>query len=216
MSSIHLRLLLFEDNPMDARLIIETLSEIRDASYVTTSVSRLNEGLELLKKDTFDAILLDLTLPDSHGIETVGKVQEFATTVPIIVLTGLEDGDIALQAIQYGAQDYLVKGQINSAMIARVIQYGIERKRLEMKQALLIRQLQDAITQIKTLRGMMPICSACKMIRDDSGYWHQVEEYMRAHTDADFTHSMCPECLKSMYAEYYTEEELKDRSIDGT
>lgn len=212
----NLSLLLFEDNALDARLIVETLNEVLDVSYITTGVSRLNEGLELLRKDAFDAILLDLTLPDSQGIETVGKVQEYATTIPIIVLTGLDDEKIALQAIQYGAQDYLVKGQINPGMIARVIRYGVERKRLEMRQALLIRHLQDAIAQIRTLRGMMPICSSCKMIRDDSGYWHQVEEYMRAHTDADFTHSMCPECLKSMYAEYYTDEEIKDTSFDGT
>lgn len=210
-----LSLLLFEDNTLDARLIEETLLEVPETSFKLTAVSRLSDGVELLNDHTFDAILLDLTLPDTHGIETVGKVQEYAKTIPIIVLTGLDDGDTALQAIQHGAQDYLVKGQINPGMISRVIGYGIERKRLEMKQAQLIRQLQVAIAQIKTLRGMMPICSSCKMIRDDSGYWHQVEEYMRDHTDADFTHSMCPDCLKSMYAEYYTEDELKEASVDS-
>jgi hypothetical protein len=75
-------------------------------------------------------------------------------------------------------------------------------KRAEEERNVLVRQLQDALANIKTLRGLLPICSSCKKIRDDHGYWNQLETYIGTHTDAEFTHGLCPECIKKLYPDY--------------
>jgi hypothetical protein len=78
-----------------------------------------------------------------------------------------------------------------------------EHKRVEEERERLIRELQKAISQVKTLSGMLPICASCKKIRDDKGYWNQIEAYLQRHSDAEFSHSICPECAKKLYPEYY-------------
>jgi hypothetical protein len=76
-------------------------------------------------------------------------------------------------------------------------------KRAEEERERLIRELQDALENIKTLRGLLPICSSCKKIRDDHGYWNQLETYIGAHSGAEFTHGLCPECAQKLYPDYY-------------
>jgi len=80
----------------------------------------------------------------------------------------------------------------------------IERKQAEeaLKQER-DKKLQDALAEVKTLSGLLPICAHCKKIRDDKGYWHQIEAYIRDHSEADFSHSICPECVKNFYPEFY-------------
>lgn len=87
-----------------------------------------------------------------------------------------------------------------------LIDYIAERKRAEAEREKLILQLQQAMANIKTLRGLLPICSHCKKIRDDTGYWHTVETYVRQHSDADFSHGICPQCLGKLYPEYSPEQ----------
>ena len=77
-----------------------------------------------------------------------------------------------------------------------------KKKEMENDRENLIAKLQEALHQVKTLRGIIPICASCKKIRDDKGYWSQVEDYVHAHTEADFTHSICPECAKTLYPDY--------------
>jgi hypothetical protein len=84
-----------------------------------------------------------------------------------------------------------------------------EHQRLEEEREKLIMELQSAIDNVKTLSGFLPICALCKKIRDDQGYWNQVESYLSEHTDIDFTHSICPECAKKLYPEYYRDAESK-------
>jgi signal transduction histidine kinase len=131
MSNQHVRpikVLLIEDNPGDARLIREYLGEIPGKAFEMDWVDRLSEGLKHI--DGKDAALLDLTLPDSMGLETFKRVHAQAPALPIIVFTGNDDDSLALKALQDGAQDYLVKGQVNGQLLARSIQYAIERKRI--------------------------------------------------------------------------------------
>ncbi|MBA3045823.1 MAG: PAS domain S-box protein [Euryarchaeota archaeon] len=124
-----LNILLIEDNPGDARLIQELLSE--DTFIHIDTVERLSTGLEYLDEEKIDALLLDLSLPDSHGLETFNRVQDCFPRLPILILTGLDDNELASEAVRKGAQDYLVKGQIDSKLLIGAIKYAIERKKLE-------------------------------------------------------------------------------------
>jgi two-component system, sensor histidine kinase len=123
-----IEILLIEDNPGDARLIKEFLRETGKA-FELDWVDSLSKGLKRL--DGKDAILLDLTLPDSNGLDTFKKIHSEAPALPIIVLTGNDDETLSSKALQEGAQDYLVKGQVNGQILARSIRYAIERKRID-------------------------------------------------------------------------------------
>ena len=139
------RALLIEDNPDDACLLGEALNEARDASIELVHVEQLTEAANLLKATAFDVILLDLSLPDSQGIETVLRMQTEAPAIPIIVLTGLDDDNVALQAVRAGAQDYLVKGDINARSLVRAIRYASERKKSYEELSRLAHELTRAL-----------------------------------------------------------------------
>lgn len=126
-----LKILLVEDNLVDAQLAQDILSDWNTDQFHVTHVSDLTHALTILSRDRFDAVLLDLSLPDGHGLHTLTMVQETSPGIPIVVLSGFADQSAALQAVQQGAQDYLVKGQIQGDLIARSIRYSIERKRTE-------------------------------------------------------------------------------------
>jgi diguanylate cyclase (GGDEF)-like protein len=123
--------LLIEDNPGDARLIKEMLAQHAAGPFRLKSVDRLSKGLETLTSDPPALVLLDLSLPDSHGLETFARVYAHAPKIPIIVLTGTDDQALALSAVKTGAQDYLVKGKIDPELLLRAMQYSIERKRYQ-------------------------------------------------------------------------------------
>ena len=123
--------LLIEDNPGDARLIEEMLREDPATPFRLSRADRLARGLELLSGQDTELILLDLSLPDSQGLETFSKVYAHAPKVPIIVLSGNDDQTLALFAVKSGAQDYLVKGKIDRELLLRAMQYSIERKRYQ-------------------------------------------------------------------------------------
>ncbi|MEG4456638.1 PAS domain S-box protein [Microcoleus sp. N9_A1] len=126
---ICLKVLLVEDNSHEAELIEDLLSEIGGAQrIVLTKVERLSEAQQRLNQETFDIILLDLSLPDSLGIETVARVQEYGVNVPIVVLTAQNDEELALRLISVGVQDYLVKRKIDSELLIRSLRYAIERQ----------------------------------------------------------------------------------------
>ena len=124
-----LRILLFEDNPGDAGLIEEML-QLTKVCFELTCVERLSSGLAEIKAHHFDVILLDLGLPDSQGISTLMKLNEVAPKAPVIVLTGLADEEVGTQAVKAGAQDFLIKGQIDHYLLSHSIRYAIERKLL--------------------------------------------------------------------------------------
>ena len=125
-----IEILLFEDNLGDISLIEDMLKEFADFPYELINVETMNEGLSLLDERSFDVILLDLNLPDSNGLDTFFDVHLKNSRIPIIILTGLNDEKIGIIAIKKGAQDYLVKGQIDG-LLKRSIQYSIERKKIE-------------------------------------------------------------------------------------
>jgi PAS domain S-box-containing protein len=131
MDDLPIHMLLVEDSPTDVLLIQEALADAPAMRIAVRSCARLSEALEHLHARRLDVVLLDLGLPDSQGLDTLVRVQRQDPRTPIVVLTGLDDETVALQAMHEGAQDYLVKGQITGSVLARAIRYAIERKRAE-------------------------------------------------------------------------------------
>jgi two-component system, cell cycle response regulator len=129
--------LLIEDNDVDARLTQDLLSEWSVEEFQVTHVTSLSDALSRIDTDRFDAILLDLSLPDAFGLPTVRQVHATNPSVALVVLSGVSDQSLALQAVQQGAQDYLVKGQGHPELLARSVRYAIERKRAEERLAYL-------------------------------------------------------------------------------
>jgi DNA-binding NtrC family response regulator len=149
-----------------------------------------------------DLALLDLNLPDGRAVEILTSPPE-AGPFPIMVMTSYGNEQLAVEAIKAGALDYVVKSAEAFAMMPRTVERALrewtlltERREAVAAQQRLIAQLEEALSKVKTLSGLLPICSACKKIRDDQGYWSQVEGYIQEHTDARFTHSYCPECAR--------------------
>ena len=146
-----LRVLLIEDNPGDARAIQEMLKDIGGGPPGVTLARTASEGAGLIKAEQFDVILLDLGLPDSQGIDTVRSIAPSKLYAPVIILTGLDDREAAIQALKEGVQDYLLKGQMNGEMLSRAIGYAIERQRTcEILKNL---SLTDPLTGLYNRRG---------------------------------------------------------------
>jgi two-component sensor histidine kinase len=146
-----LRVLLIEDNAGDVRLIREMLAEAKEPSFHLESADCLATGLERLARAPFEVVLLDLLLPDSQGLETFQQVRAQGPGIPIVVLSGLDDEELAHRALQAGAQDYLIKGQVESRGLDRAIQYAMERQRAEQERERLLAQLQAALHEKEVL-----------------------------------------------------------------
>lgn len=145
-----LSILLIEDNPADAALFMESLTS---QSINTTNASDMAEGLRAAGNRRFDAVLLDLNLPDSTGLDTVSRVAGALPGTPVIVLTGMEDEDLAIRALALGAQDYLVKGSVDEGAIARTMRHAIERKRTEES----LRRERDFVSTILDIAGSLVV-----------------------------------------------------------
>ncbi len=152
-------LLLVEDNPADVFFLVDALEDRYPKRYATAAAATLAEAKSLLARQEFDVALLDLSLPDSRGLETIEKLAALAPDLPIVVLTGIADERIVPEVVRCGAEDYLLKGESDAAAIARVIHYAIDRKRIEgelrtQRQELeqKNRQLQEAQNRLEAYR----------------------------------------------------------------
>ena len=150
-----IKVLLIEDSPGDARLLREALAEANDAAFGLEFVDRLSTGLRRLSEGEIDLALLDLGLPDSQGLDTLDRVQTEAPDVPIIVLTGTQDEGLGVKAVQIGAQDYLVKGEVDARLLVRAMRYAIERHRLlaELQRMSFV----DDLTGLRNRRGFFAL-----------------------------------------------------------
>ncbi len=120
-------ILLVEDDSGDAELLYELLEQMPTMQFDITHVTRLAEATEQTKVEPYDIILLDLALPDSQGMDTIRAMVNAAPAIPIVVLTGLSDEETGLEALRNGAQDYLVKGQVDSSAVTRAMRFAIQR-----------------------------------------------------------------------------------------
>ncbi|MEC4982837.1 MAG: diguanylate cyclase [Oscillatoria sp. PMC 1068.18] len=130
-SNKFLKILIVEDEAADADLLGELLGDVDNSTFILKSVDRLDRAIESLQVEQFEAIFLDLSLPDSQGLATLIKIKEQAKTIPIVVLTALNDQNAAIEAVRAGAQDYLVKGKFSEDLLIRSLRYAIERQRTE-------------------------------------------------------------------------------------
>lgn len=133
MSENNTNILIIEDNPGDVVIIREMFKDIADIHFNLLIAYNLEEGLKILDKEDIDLLLLDLNLPDSLGIDTFIKMNQNYPNIPIVILTGLVDEKLAIGALGDGAQDYLVKGQIDGHLLIKSIKYAMERKKIELK-----------------------------------------------------------------------------------
>jgi DNA-binding NtrC family response regulator len=193
------KILLIDDEPAMAWLVNEYLQTASQNTVALETAETVADGLQRLAQGDIQVLLLDLSLPDSLGPETFTKIHNLFPLIPVVVFTSMEDEELGSRLVQLGAQDYLVKGQINGSTLLRTLRYAVERKQIERERDKLILELQQALAEVKKLGGLLPICSSCKKIRDDRGYWHQVEQYIAAHSEAQFSHGVCEDCMRKLY-----------------
>lgn len=194
------KILLVEDNPGDARLVRELLKEVSNFPYELLHAESIASAVEFLGQSPTDVVLLDFSLPDGQGMRLIQNIVDTDPNVPVVIFTGLDDETVGLDAVREGAQDYLVKGQIDGRLLIRTIRYSIERKRMQIEREKLFEELQDLFKQVKTLRGLLPMCAWCKKIRDTEGQWVMLETYIVEHSSADVSHGICPECAAKVHS----------------
>jgi DNA-binding NtrC family response regulator len=148
MDNQSIKVLYVEDNPGDARLIQEMLKRGGYFRFELSSVDRLAEAVKRLEEEAFDVILLDLGLPDSQGLETLKRVRHKVPKLPIVVITGLADDTLGMEAVREGAQDYLIKGQFDGNLLIHSIRYSIARKEMEYK-------LREKLDEIERMNKLM-------------------------------------------------------------
>jgi DNA-binding NtrC family response regulator len=192
--------LVIEDSLDDYYLLREVLESSEEVDFKIHHVDRLERALDILNSAAIDVAIIDLSLPDSFGLDTFVSFHAQHPLIPTIIMTGFKDHEMAFKAVKKGAQDYLFKGESSSTAIIRTIRYAIERQRLTT-------ELKLALEHIKQLQGLLPICSVCKNIRDDKGYWNRIDTYISEHSDVKFSHGLCPDCSKKLYPQFFPTEE---------
>ena len=190
------RILAVDDEYVNTQLIKSVLREEYD---ILTALNGY-EAINLLKQYNPDLILLDVMMPGLNGFEVckiIRSVTDF-DTIPIIFLTALDTQDGALQGLELGGIDYLTK-PVNRDLLKLRVRNHIESKRRNDLVKEQRDQLEAALARVKQLEGIIPICMFCKKIRDDQQSWHQLEAYISDHSEALFSHGICPHCAEEQY-----------------
>ena len=192
-----MRALIIEDDPMTLRILTEMLQRW---GYDVEIAEDGNKGWNILKEpDCPQLVITDWMMPGMDGPEVCRRVREErkGSYIYIIILTAKNRKEDIVGGFEAGADDYATKPFNMNELRARV-RVGERTIRLQNDLENNIKQLQEALDNVKQLQGLLPICSYCKRIRDDSNYWTQVESYITDHSDAQFSHSICPECFEKI------------------
>ncbi|MBU4260354.1 MAG: response regulator [Proteobacteria bacterium] len=193
-----MRILIAEDD-LTSRIMLSAV--LKKDGHEVVETANGSEALALLQKsDAPRLAILDWMMPGMDGLEVVRRIRAMPSLPPpyIIILTARGGKSSIIAGLDAGADDYLSKPFDSGELRAR-IEVGSRMVRMQEELSAQVRELREAIDHIKTLQGIIPICSFCKKIRDDQGYWAQVEAYVSRHSDARFSHGICPECLKKNY-----------------
>jgi DNA-binding response OmpR family regulator len=221
-----------DDTPDNLRLLAEMLVE---KGYEVRLAPNGIHALATIRKKPPNLILLDIIMPDMDGYEVCGhlKADEQTRDIPIIFLSARNETEDKIKAFTMGGVDYITKPfqveevltRVNTHLTIHRLQKKLQEKnsQLEEKNSQLEEkneelqkknvQLQEALNNIKTLRGLIPICANCKKIRDDEGFWKQVEIYVSEYSEAQFSHGICPDCAKKLYPTFYKRLETRRQDI---
>jgi DNA-binding response OmpR family regulator len=194
---------------------IQVLASILGQSDFAVSYALSGQqALDVVVEEDFDCILLDIMMPGMDGLEVCRRMKNLPgkENIPIIFLTARTDKADIINGFKAGAVDYLTKpfnaiellARVNTHVQLKKIRDLLEKTNLELAAKnehleKLNAELQETLKKLETLEGIIPICSFCKKIRDDQGYWNQVDSYISKHSRALFSHGLCPECLKKHY-----------------
>ncbi len=196
----NLTILAAEDDFVSRRILEKNLEKW---GYEVISVDNGAAALaELEKQDSIRIALLDWMMPEVDGLEVCRRVRNNLNShyIYIIMLTAKDRKEDISAGLEAGADDYIVKPYQQVELRSRLLS---ARRILELEHRLAekIDDLEEALSQVKMLKGFLPICSHCKNVRDDEGYWQSVEIFVHEHSDAVFSHSVCPDCLEKHYPE---------------
>lgn len=182
-------ILVVDDQPANLKVLLSFLQEHDYRVYMVDSGQR---ALDILPKIQPDLVLLDVMMPGMNGFEICRRIKadKELAALPIIFMTALDSVRDKVAGFSAGAVDYITKPFQQVEVLARINTHITLRKRE--------RELEEALEEIKTLTGILPICAYCKQIRNDNGYWQQVEEYITQHSQAMFSHGVCPTCYKKV------------------
>jgi len=203
----HARILVTDDDP---DMLLLTTMLLGEEGYEVMEATTASGCLEAVAAFHPDVVLLDVMLPDMSGVKVCQEIKanEATANTFVILVSGIRvSSEYQAEGLNVGADGYIIKPIPNKEFIARV--QSIVRikqtedalREKEKEQQKLIEKLQEALAEIKTLKGFIPICASCKKIRDDEGYWNQLEAYISKHTDAIFTHGICPQCAEKLKEE---------------
>jgi DNA-binding response OmpR family regulator len=196
-----MKILVAEDQSVSRHILAANL---RKWGYEVTAVADGTRAWEALQaEEAPQLVILDWLMPGMDGIEICRQIRKRPHTRPnyLILLTARRGQEDKIHGLRSGADDYITKPFNREELRARV---QVGRRVLELQGALAqrVRELEEALSRVKTLQGLLPICSYCKKIRNDRNYWQQVEGYISEHSEAHFSHGICPEC----YARYVQPE----------
>ncbi len=211
---IQMKILVVDDD-FTSQKLLKMILEKGGYSKIRLSSSG-EEALDLIEEEPPDLILLDIIMPGIEGYEVCKRVRtkESTADIPILMVTGgaTEADETIAKSFKAGATDFITKPIRSIELLSRVkasltIKQKHDHLTDELKRRLqaekekekLITDLKHALAQVKRLSGLFPICSYCKQIRDDKGYWNQIEAYIQDHSEAEFSHSICQECAKKHY-----------------
>ncbi|OQW33518.1 MAG: hypothetical protein A4E19_03770 [Nitrospira sp. SG-bin1] len=208
-------ILIVDDSP-DQHLLLRSIltkaghDEIFTAESAQTAFTTLNlDGTRV--PVPVDLILMDVLMPDIDGVAACRRIKQrgHLRDIPIIMVTAKNDLNNLRDAFSAGAMDYINKPVNGVELLARVssaltLKHEMDcRKAREAELHRSNEELQQALREVKVLRGLIPICASCKKIRNDGGFWQQLEEYIGEHTEAEFSHGLCQPCLKKLYPGVY-------------
>jgi CheY-like chemotaxis protein len=195
-----MRILIADDDPV-SRLMLSAL--LKKGGYITEEAVNGTEAWQAMQQpDAPKLAIIDWVMPGMDGLEVIRRIRALPMGhFPfLILLTVCGKQEDIIEGFTAGANDYLTKPYHPEELKARI---KVGRRMIDLQDRLTakIAELGQALEQIKIMSGIIPICAGCKKIRDDAGYWQQVEMYIIQHSEAKFTHGICPECEKKLYAE---------------
>jgi sigma-B regulation protein RsbU (phosphoserine phosphatase) len=195
-----MKIVIAEDEKISRKILEMALIK---AGHEVVAVENGIEALESIQKEVPDMLITDWMMPDLDGVELCHRVRalNLSRYVYTIFLTALTQKENIIRGLDAGADDYISKPFERAELLARV-RAGERVIQLEKTLRQKNTELSEALAQVKQLKGLLPICMFCKKIRNDKNYWQKVEDYLTEHTEADFSHSICPECLEKYYPEH--------------